>query len=154
MSWQGVSSYNRVSLIPIDIFATAPAPERLHLRVAHVRVRVIEPRNEGGAVLRERRRLQLSGRLHRRLANVLVRVLELRNEGGGAVQPQLECEAVVIERAVMLVFYGASASSCSCSTAPAPSGSSPARRRSCSARRLAYMGKRRGRRAMSGEPGG
>ena len=77
LSWQGVSSYNRVSLIPIDIFATAPAPERLHLRVAHVRVRVIEPRNEGGAVLRERRRLQLSGRLHSRLANVLVRVLAI-----------------------------------------------------------------------------
>ena len=60
-------------------------------------------------MLRERRRLQLSGRLHRRLANVLVRVLEPRNEGGGAVQPQLQYEAVVIERAVNIVFYGASA---------------------------------------------
>ena len=144
-----------VSLIPIDRhFRQLQLPERLHHRVAHARVRVIEPRNEGGAVLRERRRLQLSGRLHRRLANVLVRVLEPRNEGGGAVQPQLQYEAVVIERAVMLVCYGAGASSCSCSTAPAPSGSSPARRRSCPARRRSYMRKRRGRRAMSGEPGG
>ena len=68
------------------------------------------PRSPGGGVLRERRRLQLSGRLHRRLATVLVRVLEPRNEGGGAVQPQLQYEAVVIERAVMLVCYGAGAS--------------------------------------------
>ena len=111
LSWQGASSYNcRVSLIPIARrFRQLQLPERLHHRVAHARVRVIEPCNEGGAVLRERRRLQLSGRLHRRLANVLVRVLEPRNEGGGAVQPQLQYEAVVIERAVNIVFYGASA---------------------------------------------
>ena len=108
-SWQGLH-HNRVSLIPYSTrFRQLQLPERLHHRVAHARVRVIEPRNEGGAVLRERRRLQLSGRLHRRLANVLVRVLEPRNEGGGAVQPQLQYEAVVIERAVNIVFYGASA---------------------------------------------
>ena len=83
-SWQGLH-HNRVSLIPYSTrFRQLQLPERLHHRVAHARVRVIEPRNEGGAVLRERRRLQLSGRLHRRLATVLVRVLEPRNEGGGA----------------------------------------------------------------------
>ena len=58
-SWQGLHhTTGWVSLIPIDRhFRQLQRPERLHHRVAHARVRVIEPRNEGGAVLRERRRL-------------------------------------------------------------------------------------------------
>ena len=47
--------------------------ERLRHRQAHKRVLILEPCNEGGAVLRERRGLQLPERLHHRPAHARVR---------------------------------------------------------------------------------